>query len=109
MTEDSEIKAKKSKYPNGHRYEVSLAKIEEPNCYVGFHWCDTLVEAERVCVEKSVAENRECIVWDYEPISWFAFRNNPAKKEVKDDTPKPESKPKPKLARKPTIKRGKST
>lgn len=52
--------------PWGFRYEVSIAKKEEPNCYVGFYDCDTYKEAEQVCIDKAHCEDRECTVWDYD-------------------------------------------
>lgn len=78
---------KERKFPYGCRYQVSVAKLEDKCCYVGVHNCDTLKEAQQVCVDKSVVENRECVVWDYE-CSEFVFRQN-SLTEVKDDSSKP--------------------
>jgi hypothetical protein len=84
---------KERKYPFGHRYQVSLAKKEDRHCFVGFHDCDTLKEAQEECLDKSVEENRECVVWDYD-CSWFVFRHKP---EAEEPVTAPvEAKPQPK-------------
>lgn len=96
------------------RYDVSLAKVKEPNCYVLFYRTDSLADAKKKCVDTACDEGRACIVWDYE--AWddpIIFRWPEKKAEnVKDDktakqpapaaeAPPAEAKPKPKSKYKP--------
>lgn len=88
------------KFPKGCRYDVCLAKAEDPCCYVSFHDCDTMKEAQQVCTEKAIQENRECVVWDYE-VSDFVFRHKVAT-EVAPVEPVATDLPKPKRRAAPT-------
>lgn len=89
------------KYPHGHRYSVSIAKVDDPCCYVGFHDCDVLKEAEQVCAEKGISENRECVVWDYDHAN-FVFRWKPEiKLNIESIEVKPVAKVRTKVERKP--------
>lgn len=78
---------KPAKEEKQRRYEVSLAKIEDPCCYVINRSFDKRNEADAYCVELAEKEGRECIVWDNE--EWcekIVFRHKPKKpEEVKDD------------------------
>jgi hypothetical protein len=69
------------------RYEVSLAKEKEPNCYVRFSESNTLEDAKQKCIDRANKEGRECIVWDND--GWgnpIIFRHG--KKEAGKETPK---------------------
>lgn len=78
-----EREAEERRRPWGFRYQVSIAKKEEPNCYVDFYDCDTYKEAEQVCIDKAYCEDRECTVWDYDAPrpDKTVFRCKPPKPE----------------------------
>ena len=61
-----ERELKERKRPWGFRFQIFIAKKEDPNCYIGFYDCDTYKEAEQVCIDKAHCEDRECTVWDYD-------------------------------------------